>query len=409
MSETPPIPLWRGRVLALLGILLVASNLRSAVGALSPIFGDIGKDIGLNGVGIGLLGMLPPICFAVFGVVTPAFTRRLSLELVMTIALAVMTVGDVLRAAASNYAVLAIGSAVVFAGMAVGNVLLPPLVKRYFPDRIGLMTSLYATIMAVGTLLPPLIAVPVAGAVGWRPSVGLWGIISVIAILPWLSILVRRRAPLEHDGDVEGADRRLVGRIWHAPLAWALGVVFAVSALNAYAFFTWLPELLHDVAHLAPEPAGALLSLFAAMGIPAALLVPILTARMKRLSVLIYVAVACFVVGYLGLIFVPTVLTWLWVALAGLGPLLFPLALVLINLRTRTHAGSVALSGFVQSLGYTIGALGPLVVGALHEITGGWTWPLGFLLVASFSAVVAGFVVTRPTMLEDQLRSRAVE
>ena len=122
------------------------------------------------------------------------------------------------------------------------------------------------------------------------------------------------------------------------------------------------------------------------MGIPAGLLVPLLAARMKNVAILIYAGVAFFIVGYLGLILVPGTATWLWVAFAGLGPLLFPLCLVLINVRTRTHAGSVALSGFTQGLGYTLGALGPLAVGVLHQLTASWTIPLLFLTATALAA-----------------------
>ena len=137
------------------------------------------------------------------------------------------------------------------------------------------------------------------------------------------------------------------------------------------------------------------------MGIPAGLLVPLLAARMKNVALLIYAGVAFFVVGYLGLILVPGTATWLWVAFAGLGPLLFPLCLVLINVRTRTHAGSVALSGFTQGLGYTLGALGPLAVGVLHQLTGSWTVALIVLTATALAAAVAGAVVARPRYLED--------
>jgi CP family cyanate transporter-like MFS transporter len=124
---------------------------------------------------------------------------------------------------------------------------------------------------------------------------------------------------------------------------------------------------------------------------------------MTNVGPLVYVGVFAFVAGDLGLLFAPETLTWLWVSLAGLGPLFFPLALVLINLRTRTHAGAVALSSFVQSIGYTLGALGPLVFGLLHELSGGWTWPLIFLLTAALAIVIAGAVIGRPHMLEDDL------
>jgi CP family cyanate transporter-like MFS transporter len=406
VPESATRPLWHGRTIALLGILLVASNLRTAVAALSPIFAEIRLDFDVSSVGVGLLGMLPPVCFAIFGIVAPAFTRKASLETVMVIALGVMLVGHLVRASAGSFAVLAIGSAITFAGMGVGNVLLPPLVKRYFPDRIGLVTSLYATVMSVSTLLPPLVAVPVADATNWHVSVGMWAAVSLIAILPWLRILVSRR-PVRpsHEVQIEEAPPAMLGRVWHAPLAWALGIVFGTSSLNAYAMFAWLPEILTDVAGSSPLQAGSLLSLYAGMGIPAGLLIPLLATRMKNVALLIYLGVACFVVGYLGLILVPGTATWLWVIFAGLGPLLFPLCLVLINARTRTHEGSVALSGFTQGLGYTLGALGPLAVGVLHQLTGDWTVALIVLTATALAAAAAGAIVARPRYLEDSFRA----
>ncbi len=400
-------PLWRGRTLALLGILLVAANLRTAVAALSPIFAEIRVDFAISSIAVGVLGMLPPVCFAIFGIVAPAFTRRASLETVMVFSLAAILLGDLVRAFAGSFVVLAVGSAIAFAGMGVGNVLLPPLVKRYFPDRIGLVTSLYATVMSISTLLPPLIAVPVADSAGWRISVGMWGAISVLAVLPWLRILISHRpAHPDHDVEIEEAEPRMLGRVWHTAIGWSLMVVFAVSAVNAYAMFAWLPEILHDTAGSDPAEAGALLSLYAAMGIPASLLVPMLAARLRSVGILVYAAVACFAVGYLGLILAPASATWVWVVFAGLGPLLFPLSLVLINVRTRTHEGAVALSGFVQGAGYTLGALGPLVVGVLHQVTGQWTIALVVLLGTAVAAAVAGSIVARPHQLEDSFPDR---
>ena len=403
MSVSPLRSLWAGRTLALVGIILVAATLRTAVAALSPIVSEISTDIPLSATAIGVLGMLPPVCFALFGIFTPVYTRRLGLENVLMLALTAMLIGHLTRGLAGSLTVLLIGSVVTFAGLGVGNVLLPPLVKKYFPDRIGLVTSLYVTTLALSTLFPPLIAVPVADAAGWRVSLGLWLLPVVFALVPWLTMFVRHRVQVAPGSVVDEVEPALVGRVWRSSIAWALAVVFAASALNAYAMFAWLPQLLIDTAGVTPAQAGTLLSVYAAMGIPCALLIPWLTARMKNVAVLVYLGVAVFLIGDLGLLLAPATLTWLWVIMAGLGPLLFPLVLVLINLRTRSHAGSVALSGFVQSVGYTIGALGPLSVALLHEMTGSWTAPLIFLICTALAITVAGAVIARPHLLEDDL------
>lgn len=403
-----PRPLWRGRVLALVGIVLVAANLRTAVTSLSPIFAEIDGDIGVGSVGLGLLGMLPPLCFALFGVFTPRLVRRLHLEPVLLLALGSIVAGHLVRSLAPNFAVLAIGSALCFAGIGIGNVVLPPLVKKYFPDRVGLVTSLYATVLSVSTFLPPLIAVPVADVAGWHVSLGVWSIVAMLAVVPWIGLIVRERrdarAAAVTDPEIEEPRGRVL--VHRSPIAWAIAAVFATSSLNAYAMFTWLPTIVTDVAGVTAAQGGLLLSLFSAMGVPASLIVPMLVARLRNVAVLVYVASACFVLGYLGLLLWPATLTWLWVLLAGLGPLLFPLALVLINLRTASHDGAVALSGFVQSVGYTLGALGPLVVSLLHAVTGSWTVPLLLLLATGALCAIAGRITGRPTTIEADLAAR---
>lgn len=410
-------PLWQGRTVALLAVVLVGLNLRTAVAALSPIYDRIGEDFAIGAIGIGFLGTLPPVSFAVVGLFAPALHRRFGVERVMVVAIVAILLGHLVRASSGSYLVLVLASAVTFSGMGVANVLLPPLVKTYFPDRIGLLTALYATIMAMGATLPPLVAVPVADASSWRVSVGMWAVFAVLALVPLVTLLARRMRDRRSAGedavpavgsepaspaDVPVERRKGFGRVLRSPVAWSLMLVFALTSVNAYAMFAWLPSILTDVAGASETEAGALLSLFSVMGLPAALLVPILATRMKTVGPLIAAGVVFYLVGYGGLLLAPGGPLWLWVAFIGLGPLLFPLSLVLINLRTRTHEGSVALSSFVQSIGYGIGALGPLVVGVLHDSTGGWTVPLLFLVGTALALTVSGIVVARPRMLEDE-------
>lgn len=408
MKSTPARPLWQGRTLALVGIVLFAFSLRSAVASLSPLYDHIGDDFALPAAVIGLIGTAPPVCFAIFGLLTPALERRFGLERLAVVAMAVVTVGLIARSFAPSWGLLLAGTALVFAAVGTGNILLPPLVKRYFPDRIGLMTTVFSTTMAVSTFLPPLIAVPLADAADWHVSLGLWAVFALVAMIPWIGLSMRHRAAQagKDDDDIEEPSPRAFGRMWRIPLAWALMVAFAVSSTIAYTSFAWLPKLLVDIAGVTPATAGALLSLFGFMGLPASLVVPLLVTRWNATRLLFGVAVACGFAGIAGFLFAPTVAPWLWVVLYGLAPLLFPMILVLLGLRTRTHEGSVALSGFAQSGGYAIAALFPLGIGILHDATGSWTGPLIVLAAVIAAAIPAGVVAARPHTIEDDWERR---
>ncbi len=404
MTPEPSRPLWRGRALALVGIALFAFSLRSGVASLSPVLDHIRADFDVPAWIVGAIGTAPPVCFALFGLLTPRWERRLGLERMTVLALLVVTIGLIGRGLAGDAVTLALTTAVMFAGVGVGNVLLPPLVKKHFPDRIGLVTTLYSTTMAFSTFLPPLFAVPVADAADWRMSLALWGVFSALATIPWIALLVRERAG--RDVDIEPVDSRLFGRLWRLPMAWAVTVTFLVSSAIAYVSFAWLPSLLIDTAGVTPAQAGALLSLFATMGLPAALVVPVLVARFRVVPALFAVAVSSGLAGIAGLLFAPATAPWLWVALLGVTPLFFPLALVLIGLRVRTHEGAVALSGFVQSIGYAIVAALPLAVGVIHDATQSWTVPLVMLAVVVAASIPAGVIVARPHTIEDEWERR---
>ncbi|MCU1423985.1 MAG: transporter permease, partial [Microbacteriaceae bacterium] len=348
------------------------------------------------------------IFFAVSGIVGPFAARRFGLGGAVLISAVVMVAGHFVRAASGSFAVLLVSTAVTLLGMGVCNVLLPPVVKRYFPDRIGWVTALYATIMSISTALPSLLAVPVSDALGWRFSLAIWGAVAATAILPWAMLLARHRRDtaartLDEDREVDVPEPALTARLWRSPIALAIAVTFSVSSLSAYAAFAWLPQILVDIVGVSPAAAGTMLSVFAIAGLPASIIAPILVARLRNSSGIILAGVLFFVLGYLGLLVVPDTLTVLWVLLIGLGPILFPVCLVLINTRTRSHVGAVALSGFAQTIGYTIGATGPLLVGVLHEMSGGWTVPLIFLLITTLAGIVGAVFLARPGFVEDEL------
>lgn len=400
---------WRGRLLALAGIVLVAFDLRSAVSAVSPLVDRIQHDIALGPVLVGVIGSLAPIAFALCGVLGPLVARLLGLEGALIGALVLMVAGHLTRAVAPDAAVLVVGSVLALLGVGVGNVLLPPVVKRYFPDRVGTLTAVYATVLAIGTTTPAIVGVPIADASSWRVSLGVWAAGAVVAAVPWIAQLavLRGRARADATGrEVPQAEPGLEARLVRSRIAWALTGMFAASSITAYIVFGWLPEILQGVSHVDAGTAGALLGLFSIMGFPCSLVVPVLASRMRSVWPLIALALVLSVVGFGGLLVAPG-LPVLWVVVGGIGALWFPLALFLINDRTRTQAGSVALSGFVQGIGYLAGAAGPLVVGILREATGGWTAPLAFATLTLLLAVPAIFVLARRRTVEDELAVRA--
>jgi CP family cyanate transporter-like MFS transporter len=402
--------LWAGRTTALLGILLVALSLRSAVAAISPIVAEIGTEIELTSVGLGVIGALPPVFFALGGLVAPPLAHRLGLERVVLLAAVAMVLGHVARATAGSYTALLLGSAATLAATGIANVLLPPLVKRYFPDRVGLVTATYATVMTISSALPALTAAPIADSAGWRVSLGVWAITAGIAAVPWVVVLVRqRRASAAGDAAPELVEPppALAGRLAHSRVAWAIAITFMATSLNVYAMFAWLPILLVDIAGVTPIVAGSLLSLYSFIAIPGSIAAPLLVARMRKPGWIIQGGVVLFVLGYAGLLLAPASAPWLWVALIGAGPILFPVCLVLINVRTRSQRTSAALSGFAQGIGYGFGALGPLVVGVLHESTGGWSVPIVFLTAVALLAVPFGVVLSHPRTVEEDLEQRA--
>jgi len=390
--------------LAATAVVLLALTLRIAVASLSPLLTRIGEEFSLPAAVVGLIGMAPPVAFALAGMVTPAIERRLGLERSVLIAAVTAAAMLALRAAAVDAWSLLGATAGVFAAVGVANVLIPTVVKKYFPERIGLMTTVYSTAMAVATFTPPLVAVPLADAVGWRGSFVTWAVVALAAVAPWIALSLRARASRRDALDEPRA--AVLSRIVRVPQAWALVITFGVNSSVAYAMFAWMPPLLIDVAGVDAAEAGGLLALFSFMGLPVSLLVPLLVARLGRTTPFYVVAVAGGLAGVIGLLVAPAAATVLWVVLIGIPPLMFPLALVLFGLRTRSHETTVALSGFVQSVGYGFAALMPLAIGVTHEFTGGWTAGLALIGVALLLVVPAAIIMVRRESIEEAWERR---
>lgn len=399
-------------MLVLAGILLSALNLRTAVTSLTPLLDILGTTFGFGPAMTGLFGMLPTAAFALFGVATPRIAHRIGLEQAALLSMALAAAGLLVRAL-DGVTGLAIGSIVALAGMGMGNVVLPPLVKRYFPQRVGLVSTLYLTILQVGTIVPALVAVPLAESSGWQASLGVWSLPAVAAGLVWMGVLWQERRhgsvlATVHDHAVVAGDAApelpwpdVRVRPWRSPLAWGMALMFGMTSLITYSMFTWLPILLTE-AGATPAFGGTMVALFAALGLASALTMPAIAVRMRNPFPLVVACASAYVVAFPGLLLAPMAAPVLWVVLLGIGPGTFPLSLTLINLRTRTPAGSAKLSGFMQGLGYTLSCAGPILFGLLHDAGGGWGLPFAFLSLCALVMVAGGWQACRMRMLEDE-------
>nr|WP_067841196.1 MFS transporter [Nocardia lijiangensis] len=375
--------------------------LRVAVTAFSPLAERIGADIGYSTAVVGVFGMIPTAMFALSGLLTPILVRRLGLERTALTAMLMAGLGMLIRAMVHGTAELLIFSALALGGMGIGNVVIPPLVKRYFPDRLAVISSLYITMVQLGTVVPALIAVPMAEAHGWRISLGLWALLGFAAAVPWLQVLRNRRGrDLAGTTGLPADETEPAGRVWRSPVAWGMAGMFGMTSLTTYAIFAWLPKILSEAGASAAF-GGAMLGLFALVGLVAALSAPTLVARLRNPFPVVVVCAALFFIAFTGLLIAPMSVPVLWVVVLGLGPSTFPMALTLINLRTRTARGSAALSGFTQGVGYAVACAGPLLFGMLHTATGGWLAPFAMLSVAVLVLLAGAWQACKPRMLED--------
>jgi len=383
-------------VLAGLAVALTAVNLRTAVTGFTPLLETIGAELGFGVVLAGVLGTVPAATFGVFGFLAPVVTRRFGLERTAATALALTAVSLLARAASPSAALVVLSTVLALAGIGAANVVIVPLVKAWFADRVALWTSCYLLLLQTGQFVAPLLAVPVAQAAGWRLSVGMWAVPVALAAVVWLVLTLR--LPAGHHVPVS-AGTRPAPRISRSGTVWGLVVLFAMMSLSNYAIITWVPAVLTDAGGSA-ELGGSMVGLYSAWGVLAALVVPHVATRMRNPFPVVVGCSIVLVCGYLGLLLSPLEGTAVWVCALGVGVSTFPLCLTLVNRRTRTAQSAAAVSGFVQGIGYGLAAVGPVGLGLLREATGSWSVPLLVLAATAVPGVVAGWFACRPRYVD---------
>ncbi|WP_020671543.1 CynX/NimT family MFS transporter [Amycolatopsis nigrescens] len=387
-----------GRLIPLLlagfSLVVVAVNLRPAITAVSPLLGQLQAETGLSSSAAGLLTSLPLFCCVLFASFAPRLGRRIGLATAIAGVLVLLVAGLVLRLVPSMLGLFG-GTVLIGIAVAGGNVLVPALIKRDHPHRLGLMTGLYTMSLNIGPAAAAGLTVPLqqATGLGWRGTLALWAVPVVFALVVWAP---RLRGDRRGGG---GGPANVLG-IWRQPLAWSVTVFFGVLTLFFYTTSAWLPKLFVDNG-MTPARAGAMLSVVSLVAIPFALLAPILGARTRDQVWLTTLGAALLAGGLLGVLLAPAQGTVLWMVLLGVGQgVATGTCFSLILLRSPDPHRAAQLGGMTQTVGYTLSTTGPLGAGVLHDLTGSWAAPVGMLLVLVLVQLLAGLHAGRDKLLE---------
>ncbi|MFC9847564.1 CynX/NimT family MFS transporter [Streptomyces sp. NPDC060223] len=420
-SETPATRAWMTR-LVVVAIVLTALNLRPAITSLGALLEEVRDGLGMSGSVAGLLTSVPPLCFAAFGVMAPRLARRFGPGAVVCAGMVAIATGLAVRPYAGNTAGFLAGTALALMGIAVSNVLMPVIVKSWFPERVGSMTGLYSMALALGTAAAAAVTVPMTDALGgsWRSGLVVWAGLAVVAVLPWIPLAGVRGAGVSgrQGTSVPGARRSSRAgvsrpvtdvpdglRITRSRTAWALAVFFGLQATAAYITMGWMAQIFRD-AGVSAGTAGLLLAVTMVMGVPLAFVIPRLATRLPHQGPIVVALGVCGLAGYAGLYLAPAGGAWAWALLLGVSNCAFPLALTMVGMRARTGAGVAKLSAFAQSAGYLISIPGPLLVGVLYQHSGGWGLPLALMAGLMIPQIAVGILAGRDRTVEDEAARR---
>jgi MFS transporter, CP family, cyanate transporter len=375
---------------------LAGLNLRIAVASVPPVIDEIEQELGLSSAASGLLTSLPVLCFGVVATAAPWLTRRLGAERTLLAALVPVTIGVALRVDASVAALFA-GTIVAGAGIAVANVVVPAVVKARFEAWTGALTGVYVAALGAGASVAAGLTAPLTNALDgqWNVALALWAVPAGLAFVVLAPGALGVGASF---GNEPGSTRALL----RDRLAWQVTLFFGTQSLLFYAGLAWLPSILRDDGYSA-EAAGTALALYALIGIPPSLVVPVLATRLRDQRPLVVVATAFEVAAILGLLLAPDV-AFLWVACFAVGQgAAFSLALTLMVLRAADADRAASLSALAQSVGYTIAAAGPFLLGALHDATDGWGAPLAAMLALTAALFATGLGAGRARLVGQRL------
>lgn len=379
-------------LILLIGILLISANLRAPFTGVPPLLGTIQQELGLSTFATGAITTLPLLAFAILSPVSATFARLYGLERSLLGALIAIAVGILLRSVGTSWG-LYLGTTVLGMGIAVGNVLLPSIVKRNFPQNVASITGAYALSMGIAAAIGSAVAIPIANAWGWRIALLAFLVFPIAAIVAWLMQGKERPAP-----QTQAAAPLKTRELWRSPLAWQITLFLGLNSTIYYIVVGWLPNILTD-AGLTPAEAGSMHgAMQLATAIPGLLIGPLLRYLPdQRLAALSMCMLS--VAALAGLLVAPQ-MALIWAVMFGIGTgACIILGLSFVGLRTRNAQQAAALSGMSQCIGYLLASVGPMAIGAMHDALGGWNSSLTLCIALALIATVMGMQAGRDRSL----------
>jgi CP family cyanate transporter-like MFS transporter len=381
-------------------VVLVGLNLRTVFSSFSAILPEITAAAGLPGWAVTALTTSPVTLLGVFAPFAPRLARRFGAENVLLGAMVLLTLGLVARGlplpGAGAVPLLLAGTVACGAAIALGNVLLPSIVKRDFQHRLGLMSGLYTTAICASAALGAGLTYPAFQATeSWRASLAVWAVPAAAVVVLLIPVALRHRAatgPAAAGGEHSP---------WRSPVAWQVTLFMVFQAMMSFSVFAWLAPILRDRG-IDGGTAGLIVAVSILLQMTGSLFAPVLAVRLRDQRVLNAVVALMAGGGFVLSIFGPLQLIWVWTGLLGLGQgSLTAVALTMIALRTRSAAMAVRLSGMMQGVGYGLGSSGTFLVGQLLHATGSFAAAGAMFAVVGALAAVFGWQAGRARLIRE--------
>lgn len=388
-------------IMLIIGIAFIAANLRAPLTSVGPLVNLIRGGLHISNTLAGMITTLPLFAFALFSPVVPGLASRFGAKLVLLCSVFFLILGILLRSWSGSFG-LFLGTAILGLSISVGNVLIPSLIKKEFPGRVGVMTGVYTVSMNIFAAIASGISIPLAAGLGlgWAGALRIWAVLSFIAIILWLPQLKGKRQEISV---IEGREAAVAvkGRaaekvnLWRSPLAWQVTLYMGLQSIVFYSMVAWLPDILIQQG-LNSGRAGWMLSLMQLALIPVTFIGSVLAGRRADQRFLAIIGSICVLIGLGGLLGGGPGLASLWIIILGVGGgLTFSLAMMFFSLRTKNADEAARLSGMAQAIGYLLAAFGPMFFGYLHDLTNNWTLPLAILMGAAGLCLIVGLGASR--------------